>query len=100
MPTDKNKISAYLSDEDFHLLGDLAARYRVSKSQIVIMALHYLAKTEPPSHFFESLSPDEDLKPTKTENLVQQLRQDLERLRSDIQPLFEVYAEAKTLMGK
>lgn len=40
---DKTKISAYLDDQDKEKLEKLAAKYRVSKSQIVIMAIRALA---------------------------------------------------------
>ena len=43
MGTDKNKISAYLSDQDFSTLKTLAASYQVSKSQLVILAIRALA---------------------------------------------------------
>ncbi len=39
MATDKNKVSAYLDDLDFQLLGELAGNYRVSKSQIISQAI-------------------------------------------------------------
>ena len=39
MATDKNKVSAYLDDLDFQLLGELAGNYRVSKSQIISRAI-------------------------------------------------------------
>lgn len=44
MTTEKHKISAYLSEEDFKLLTDLAAQYRVSKSQLVILAIRNLGE--------------------------------------------------------
>lgn len=43
MGTDKNKISAYLTDSEFQTLKTLAAKYEVSKSQAVIMAIKALA---------------------------------------------------------
>lgn len=55
MPTTKNKISAYLDEQDFRLLDDLATSYRISKSQAVILAIRSLAGTLPPTH--TSLSP-------------------------------------------
>lgn len=48
MPTDKNKISAYLDDQDFRLLDDIASSHRISKSQAVILAIRSLAGTLPP----------------------------------------------------
>ncbi len=39
MATEKNKVSAYLDDLDFQLLGELAGNYRVSKSQIISRAI-------------------------------------------------------------
>ena len=47
MPTDKNKISAYLDDKDFGLLDELASEHRISKSQAVILAIRYLAGNVP-----------------------------------------------------
>lgn len=43
---DKTKISAYLDETDNETLERLAAKYRVSKSQAVIMAIRALAKNE------------------------------------------------------
>lgn len=40
---DKTKISAYLDAQDNETLEQLAAKYRLSKSQIVIMAIRALA---------------------------------------------------------
>jgi hypothetical protein len=40
---DKTKISAYLDSQDNETLEKLAAKYRISKSQVVIMAVRALA---------------------------------------------------------
>ena len=48
MPTDRNKVSAYLSDQDFALLGELAAHHRVSKSQMVALAIRYMSGESTP----------------------------------------------------
>lgn len=50
---DKTKISAYLDAKDVEALEALAAKYRISKSQVVIMAIRALANDDnlelPPS---------------------------------------------------
>lgn len=50
MPTDRNKVSAYLSDQDFALLGELAAQHRVSKSQMVAIAIRYMSRESTPTN--------------------------------------------------
>ncbi|WLT40670.1 GIY-YIG nuclease family protein (plasmid) [Synechocystis sp. B12] len=44
--TDKTKISAYLDSQDNETLEALAAKHRISKSQVVIMAIRALANSD------------------------------------------------------
>jgi hypothetical protein len=43
---EKTKISAYLDSQDNETLEALAAKHRVSKSQVVIMAIRALANSD------------------------------------------------------
>jgi hypothetical protein len=43
---EKTKISAYLDSQDNETLEALAAKHRISKSQVVIMAIRALANSD------------------------------------------------------
>ncbi len=100
MPTDRNKVSAYLSDQDFTLLGELAAQNRVSKSQMVAIAIRYMSGESTPTNTVTNLTGNVPVENGVSEvtvgalvksKLVELLSNPTEELKQKLDALFKEY---------
>ena len=100
MPTDKNKVSAYLSDQDFALLGELAAQHRVSKSQMVAIAIRSMSEGSTPTNTVttptDNVPVESGVSKAEVESLVESqlvelLSNPTEELKQKLEALFNEY---------
>lgn len=108
MPTDRNKVSAYLSDQDFALLGDLASKHRVSKSQMVALAIRYMSKDNTSTNIItnltDNLSIESKVSDSTVESLVESklvelLSNPTVEVKNNLETLFKDYVTCNGIVG-